>query len=245
MGRKKIWNGSASRSGGRELQKEQRYNESIMGDAARTLAIRNPKAMLKVLRAAANTPVLSVICAKSGVSRHKLGYWLKLSKKGHPGDGFDVPVDDGRTERFHIRFAEAWDEGTDNYELKMHNLATGIERKILTNQQGIIFYTDPDLIALGFTGEEAYLRDENGEPVPQTVPLLDPEMVRWVLSRKRPDSYGNRMQVQHEHKVGGVLVVGATKSSAELEAAYQMKHHEIEDVEFDEVEEPETPTDDR
>jgi len=220
------------------------HSDSIMGDAARELAIRNPKAMLKVLRAAATWPHLASICRGSGVSRYKLGYWLKLSKKGHPGDGFDLPVDDGRTERFHILFAEAWDAGTDIVEDHALKLATGIERKILTNQQGVIFEIDPDLIKLGLRGEEAYLLDADGKPVPQTVPWLDPEMTRWLLARKRPDSYGNRIQVAHEHKVGGVLVVGATKSSKELEASYQMKHHEIEDVEFEEVDEAARESDD-
>ena len=243
MGRKKV----GARKGSRALYKEAASGYNPVAEAARLLAIRNPEGMLKVLRAARAIPVQTAICAKSGVNRNKLRYWLKLSTKGHPGDGFDVPVDDGRTERFHILFSEAWDEGTDHYEQHMHNLATGMERKILTNQQGVIYETDPDLIALGLSGVEAYLVDENNKPVPQTVPWLDPEMVRWVLARKRPDSYGNRIQVAHEHKVGGVLVVGATKSSKELEAAYQMKHHEIEDVEFEEVDEAETetPTDDR
>src|ERR1700726_4460769 len=188
--------------------------------------------MKKILKAARATPVLTAICMRAGVSRTLIKYWLKLSQKGRRGDFFDLPTDEDRSERFHILFEDAIESAWDNVEQKAYNLATGVEREILDYQGRVSYKMDPSLLGLGLTGEAAYLRDPiTAEPIPETVPMLDPEMVRWLLARRRPDNYGNKMQVDHTHK-GGVLVVGVTKSSKELEASYQMKHNEIEDVEF-------------
>lgn len=199
--------------------------------------------MRRILNAAKISPVITVICKRANVSRTLLKYWLALSRKGKRGDWFDLPIDvsDGSrnpmTERFHVLFEDAMEAAWDGVEQKAFALATGTEREILNHQGHVTYLSDPVLLALGVTGEQAYLRDKNGDPIPETVPLLDPEMVRWVLSRRRSDQYGNKMKVEHEHK-GGVLVVGATKSSKELEQSYKdIKHNEIEDVEFEEVEE--------
>jgi hypothetical protein len=192
------------------------------------------KSLKRLLVSARDVPSLAAICRKAGVSRTLLRYWLTLSRKGRKGDFFDVPVEEGRTERFHVLFEDAMEQAWDNVEIKAYNLATGVEREILHHQGHVSYLMDPDLIAFGFTGEAAYLRDKDGKPIPETVPLLDPEMVRWLLARRRSKEYGNKMQVEHEHK-GGVLVVGVTKTSAQLEKDYSMKHADIEDVEFEDI----------
>jgi hypothetical protein len=150
------------------------------------------------------------------------------------------PNEPERTERFHIMFEDAMEQAWDQVEQKAFNLATGVEREILNHQGRVSYKMDAELLALGVRGELAYELDQYGQPIPETVPLLDPEMIRWLLARRRPDQYGNKMQIEHEHK-GGVLVVGAVKTSAQLEASYQMKHDDIEDVEFEEVDTPVPP----
>jgi hypothetical protein len=115
-------------------------------------------------------------------------------------------------------------------------LATGQEKEILTDRGRVQYKYDPELLALGETGEAAYLLDEHGVPVPETVPLLDAESARWWLSRAKPEKWGNRMQVQVDHKHTGVLVVGIPKNSKELEEEYgSMRHNTIEEVEFTEI----------
>lgn len=224
--------------GSRELATSPDVTAGALTEVARGLASRRgaQSTMKTILKNARQSPVLSVICTRSRVSRTLLKYWLALSRKGRRGDFFDFPIDEGRTERFHILFEDAVESAWDNVEQKAYNLATGVEREILNHQGKVSYRYDQSLLNLGLIGEDAYLRDpQTGEPIPETVPMLDPEMVRWLLARRRSDQYGNKMQVDHTHK-GGVLVVGVTKTSKELEATYNtIKNTEIEDVEFEEV----------
>ena len=221
--------------GSRELQATEAApgvgTQVAMGLASRKGA---QATMKRILVAATDIPIMSAVCLKAQVSRQLIKYWLTLSRKGRRGDFFDVPIGDNRTERFHILFEDAMEAAWDKVEQKAFNLATGVEREILHHQGRVSYMFDPDLIAMGLTGADAFLIGKDGKPVPETVPLLDPEMVRWLLARRRSKDYGNKMQVDHTHK-GGVLVVGVTKTSKELEASYTMKHDEIEDVEFEDV----------
>ena len=139
-------------------------------------------------------------------------------------------------ERFHILFQEAVDQGNGEVEHKAFRLATGKEKELLTDRGHVQYLYDSGLIALGLTGEEAYLRDADGDPVPETVPLLDPEMIRFWLKSRMPEKYGNQMRVQVDHKHTGVLVVGIPKTSKELEETYSdMRHDSIQEVEFEEI----------
>lgn len=191
--------------------------------------------MRLVLKVAKRTPVEGVIAARVGIATATLRYMLKLSEKGHPGDIFDLEVD-GRIERFHILFQDAIETGLSRAEETLFKAATGQLKEILSDRGRVQYQFDPQLIALGFTGDEALLRDENGDPVPETIPLLDLESTRWLLARRMPEKYGNRMVVDHKH-TGGVLVVGVPKTSQELEETYgSMRHDQIEDVEFEDVE---------
>ena len=108
------------------------------------------------------------------------------------------------TERFHILFEDAIQEGFDKVKHMAFKMTTGMAREVL-DYQGKVSYNkkDPFLLELGLTGDAANLLDENGDPIPETKPLVDPKMVRWILSRRRPDQYGNRLKESHEHK-GGV-----------------------------------------
>lgn len=226
-----------SRAGGRELATSGDGAKGVEYSIAAGLAGRAGAIvkMKRILEAAAVSPVITVICARAGVSRTLIKYWLALSRKGRKGDLFDIEIDEGRTERFHKLFEDAREQAWDVIEQTAYNFATGMEREILNYQGRVTYKSDPELIGLGLKGEDAYLRDANGDPVPESVPIKDPEMVRWLLARRRPAEYGNKMQVEHEHK-GGVLVVGVTKTSKELEAEYGNKtHDDAMDVEFEEV----------
>ena len=44
-----------------------------------------------------------------------------------------------------------------------------------------MYKIDQDLVGLGFEGPDAYLRDENGNPVPETVRKEDTKAMRFCL----------------------------------------------------------------
>jgi hypothetical protein len=219
--------------GGRQVRDEMAHT-SVMTEVATGLLTRKytPEVLKKAIAAAVKLPVIAHVCRETGLSRHLLRYYIGLSKKNHPA--FNIVVDEhGNTEKFHVLFEDAMQEGFDRVETMAYNLATGMAREVLDYQGKVTYKSDPELLALGLRGEDAYLRDENGDPVPETKPLMDPEMVRWILARRRPDDYGNKMKVEHEHK-GGVLVVGAQMTPQQIEQSFGGQQ-KIVDVEFDEI----------
>lgn len=228
-------------AGSRELMKAaQSQGGGAIVDAAMGLATRKygPKYFRLILKIAAKNPVEAQIASGAGMSITSLRYMLKLSRAGRPGDIFDVKMADGRVERLHILFEDAVETGWGEVEHKAFKAATGQEKELLTDRGRVQYKYDRDLLALGMTGEAAYLLDEFGDPVPETIPLLDLEMIRWLLSRRMPEKYGNKQQIDVNHKHNhGVLVVGIPKTSKELEETYgSMRHDTIEDVPFTVVE---------
>ncbi len=211
--------------------------QSAISHAMTGLARRYPKTLRLCITIAKKNPVESKIAGGAGIATATLRYWLKLSERGNPGDDFDLETDHGRVERFHILFQDAVAEGVGEVEHKVFMAATGQEKEILSHQGRVSYRYDLDLLRLGMTGEAAYLLDKFGDPVPETIPLLDLETARWFLSRRKPEMYGNRQTVQVDHKHSGVLVVAPGKTSKELEERYaDMRHDTIQDVEFEEVE---------
>lgn len=222
--------------GSRALAKEA-LGQSAITQAMTGLARRYPKTLRLCITIAKKNPVESKIAAYAGIATGTLRYWLKLSERGNPGDDFDLETDHGRVERFHILFQDAVAEGIGEVEHKVFMAATGQEKTILSHQGHVTYKSDRNLLQLGMTGEEAYLLDEFGDPVPETIPLLDLESSRWFLARRKPEMYGNKQTVQVDHKHSGVLVVAPGKTSKELEERYSdMRHDTIQDVEFEEVE---------
>ena len=72
---------------------------------------------------------------------------------------------------------------------------------------GVVYKTDESLVDLGYEGTDAYLRDENGKPVVETIRNRNGKMIRSYLERKRPEKCGKRRKIDVPHN-GGVLVVG-------------------------------------
>ena len=110
--------------------------------------------MRRILNAAKESPVMTVICKRAGVSRTLIKYWLALSRKGRRGDFFDLPIDGNfdNIERFHVLFEDAMESAWDSVEQKAFNLATGVEREILNHQGHVTYKYDPILLAFGIGG---------------------------------------------------------------------------------------------
>jgi hypothetical protein len=199
MGRKR------SHSGGRQLKKQKLPAEiSALGRK------RSPARLRLFLDSVAEYPVKSHASKKAGVHRRTPDYWLKRSAAGDAG--YDLEWR-GDTAKFHEHFISAMEEGADQVKAVAFRMATGYD-EILTNQDGVIYEIDPVLSSLGHRGPAAYLKDENGNFVPQTVRKLDPKMIRFILEHYHR-KYGKDWEIHDTHQ-GGVLVVGGPSKTEKL-----------------------------
>jgi hypothetical protein len=179
-----------------------------------------PERLRLVLKLAADTPVESVIAYRAGISQNLLRYWYMASKEGHAGDPFDIKLEDDLTERYHILYQDALAAGFDKVEEVAFQMATGTFQMVLEYQGRVTYKKDWFLVQLGYPEEECYLRDENGDPIPETKPFCDPKMVRWVLERRRREEYGKQPSASSQKQQGGVLVVGAPLTPEEFERVH-------------------------
>jgi hypothetical protein len=209
-----------SRSGGRQLKKQKLPVE--ISELGRK---RSPERMRIFLDGLAKYPALIYATKKAGIHRRTPEYWLKGSEAGH--DGYDVEWR-GVTMKFHKHYKSAMEEGGGHLEEVAFRLATGYD-EILTYKGRVSYKIDPVLSSLGHRGPDAYKKDENGDPVPETVPKYDLKMARWILERH--DKYGERPKTDVTHK-SGVLVIGVPSKTEKLEKEFGGEQ-QIQDVEFD------------
>jgi hypothetical protein len=195
--------------------------------------------MRRVLKSLAAMPVVGDACNMAGIHRHTLGQWIVKSRIGVPGDVYDINLieDDPETKvRFHEAYDYAMDDGIDNLERAMMQRALGYLEP-LTFQGRVIYKIDPRLVGLGLPDVETYLLDENGKPVPETLFKQDPDLMMFIMKCRRKSVYGNKTEVDVNHR-GGVLVVAqkaiSGKSLNDEEADFRKQ---AVDVEFEEVEE--------
>jgi hypothetical protein len=180
-----------------------------------------PQRLRLVLKLAREFPVEAVIAYEAGMSTSALRYAVMGSREGHPGDLFDMKLDDGTTERFHILFEDAIEEGIGKIEEAAWELATGKAKRVLQYQGKVTYKRDPGLVALGYPEDETYILDENGDRIPETIPITDPEMIRWLLARRKREIYGKQAMAPKEpQRTGGVLVVGNAMSREEYERRF-------------------------
>jgi hypothetical protein len=195
------------RSGGRQLKKQK-----LPAEISERGRKRSPARLRLILDSLADYPVKAHAANKAGIHRKTLDYWLKCSAAGH--DGYDVDWR-GITAKFHEHFISAMDEGGDQLLEAALRTALGYD-EILTYQGRVVYKIDPHLSSLGREGPDAYLKDENGNPVPETIRKQDPKMIRWLLERLRPDTYGKKRKIDVTHQ-GGVLVVGGVVKTEKFE----------------------------
>ena len=80
--------------------------------------------------------------------------------------------------------------------------------KVLTHRGRVVYKIDQELVALGFQGPDAYLRDENGNPVPETVRKETGRRCCFVeVASSRNVGQAPKRNAPRE---GGVLVIGVT-----------------------------------
>ena len=210
-----------SRSGDRQLKKQK-----LPAGISELGRKRSPERMRPFLDSLAEDAVLIHATNKACIHRKTPEYWLKCSVAGH--DGYDLEWR-GVTMKFHERYISAMEEGGDIEEVAFHR-ATGYD-EILTYKGRVSYKIDRVLSSLGHQGPDAYLKDENGNPVPETVRKYDSKMIRWLLERRLPDKYGKDRKMDVTHK-SGVLVIGVPSKTEKLEKE-SGGEQQIQDVEFD------------
>jgi hypothetical protein len=198
MGRKR------GRNGGRQLKKQKLPAE--VSKSGRKLLPERMRAVLECLR---EYPVLSDAASKAGIHRKTLEYWMKCSEAG--SDGYDIEWQ-GVIRRFHEHCQAAIEEAHDNLLAAAWHIAMG----------SVVYKTDEVLVNLGYEGPDAYLRDENGNPVVETIRKANPKMLRFLLEWLRPEKWGKHRKIDVPQK-GGVLVIGDITTKPENSSAASIK----------------------
>ena len=156
----------------------------------------SPERMRIVLDSLRESPFLSNAATKAGIHRKTLEYWIKRSAAGDAG--YDLKWQDLEW-RFHEHCESAMQEAYDKLRGKLLDIGMG----------GVTYKTDQSLVDRGFRGPDAYLRDANGNPIPETIRKPNFRMLRFLLELLRPEKWGKHRKIDVPHNTG-VLVVGGT-----------------------------------
>ena len=192
------------RSGGRQIKKQKLPAE--VSKAGRKLSPELTRVVLECLR---EYPVLSDAASKAGIHRKTLEYWMKCSKAGD--DGYDIEWQ-GLIWRFHEHCQTAIEAAHDKILAAARDIAMG----------GVVYKNDQSLVDLGYQGPDAYLKDENGNPVVETIRKPNDKMLRFLLEWLRPDKWGKHPKIDVPQK-GGVLVIGDITKKPENSSAASIK----------------------
>jgi hypothetical protein len=187
------------RSGSRQLGK-QKPPARISKSTRKRLHAR----MRIVLDTLSEYPIQSYAARKAGIHRKTPENWKKRSKAGD--DGFDLEWK-GVIGRFHEHCESAIEEAHVRLRDKMFQRALVGYDKVLTHRGRVMYKIDQGLVGLGYEGPDAYLRDENGNPVPETIRQVDRKAIRYLLKSLCPEKYGKNPKIDIPQK-GGVLVIG-------------------------------------
>ena len=174
MGRKQ------GRSGGRQPKKQKLPAE--VSKAGRKLSPKRMRRMRIVLDSLREYPVLWHAAGKAGIHRKTLEYWIKRSAAGD--DGYDIEWQ-GEIWKFHEHCQTAIEEAHDKPLAAAWDIAMG----------GLVYKNDELLLSLGYEGPDAYLRDENGDPVVETIRNPNGKMLRFYLEWRRPEKWGKRPKI--------------------------------------------------
>ena len=163
----------------------------------------SPELMRIVLNSLRKYPVLWHAASKAGIHRKTLEYWIRCSAAGH--DEYDIKWQ-GIEWRFEHCELAIWEAELKLLDMMFERAFFGYD-KVLTHRGRVIYKIDQGLVDLGCQGPDAYLRDENGNPVPETVHKVDTKAQLSVLKRLRANRWGKHSKIDGPRE-GGVLVIG-------------------------------------
>ena len=184
--------GKPGRSGGGQPKKE----KPPAGIPKSTPKL-SPKIMRIVLNFLTERPILYLAALAAGIHPKTLAYWIRRSEAGD--DGYDIEWQDV-TGRFHELCKLAIDEADQILlDLVLERAFFGYD-KVLTYRGRVMYKIDQGLVGLGCEGPDAYLRDENGNPVPETVRKVDMKAMRFWLAWRRPEKWGRHRKVERSSR---------------------------------------------
>jgi hypothetical protein len=196
----KVARRKPSCSRGRQIKKQK-----LSAEGAKAHRMLSPERMRIVLDSLRKRPILYDAASKAGIHCKTLEYWIKNSAAGR--DGYDVEWR-AETWKLHEHCRDAVEDAHDRLIMVVWPIAMG----------GVIYKTDQSLVDLGYQGTDAYLRDESGNPVVETIRKPNMKMLRLLLELLYPDEFGKSRKIDVPQK-GGVLVIGASPKKPKNSAA--------------------------
>ena len=207
--------GEMGRKRGRRRSR-QPENQKLPAEGAKA---RRMERMRIVFDSLTEVPIFSHAAIKAGIHRKTLKNWLKRSAAGDAG--YDLEWQ-GIEWRFHEHCKSAMEEAYDKLmDIMFQRAFVGYDR-VLTYRGRVVYKIDQRLVELGYQGPDAYLKDENGSPVPETIRKLDPKAMRFILKWYRPERWGKRRKIDALRE-GGVLVLGDKKREYDTTASIKAR----------------------
>jgi hypothetical protein len=185
----------------------------------------SPKIMRIILNSLRECPILYHAAMQAGIHRKTLEYWIRIAARL----ATMVTTSSGKALRGDFT-------NTANQRSGRHisNSRTTCSKghflgydKVLTRRGRVMYKIDQGLVGLGFQGPDAYLRDENGNPVPETVRKVDTKAQLSVLKRHRPNTWGKHPKIDAPRE-GGVLVIGDVTKKPKYNTASKRRGQEVE-----------------
>jgi hypothetical protein len=108
---------------------------------------------------------------------------------------------------FHEHYKAAMDTGRAMPEVIVWHRALYGYDKILKFRGHVVYKIDPVLEARGLRGADAYLRDQTGHPIPETIPRIDKKAIKFLLQKYRPEKYGDHWKNDAPPQRESLLVI--------------------------------------
>jgi hypothetical protein len=167
-------------------------------------AKRSPERLRVIIDSLAKKPCQIAACRKVGIHPNTLSYWRNRSAAG--AAGYDLKWLD-LVLPFHEQYQAAMDAGRAMREVIVWQRALYGYDKILKFRGHVTYKIDPFLEELGFEGPDAYLRDQAGKPIPQTVHKFDKKATKFILQKYLPEKYGDHRKNDAPPQGQSLLVV--------------------------------------
>jgi hypothetical protein len=156
-----------------------------------------------VINRLARNPYLIVAANIAGLHRNTILYWRNRSAAGDPKYeitwlGYRAP--------FHRHFDVAKQTGRAHLMVPLYERARYGYEKILKYKGRVVYKIDDFKWDLGLRGPDAYLKDKNGKPIPETVHKQDEKAIKLVLAWLCPEVYGNECKKREVPQHGSGLL---------------------------------------
>lgn len=124
------------------------------------------------------------------------------------------------------------EDGLDS--LKLFHWQRGVigYEKVLKYRGRVTYKIDSILQEFGLEGPDAYLKDKNGKPIPETILRHDKKSIKWLLEKCLPEKYGKHRKDDAPPQGESVLVIGSPQEilQSEQESSDTCPNQNVETV---------------